>query len=266
MTTRTIEPIASAEPPQLDPSQGRRSTVISNNADLLVELIESEKSKVTQLYYDGLKTLEVGFKEAKAKAEATLTAVNNRVKAQQETIQELAAESQDARRIAEETQKELATLRAENERLKASLAGAGLEYVDGVLRFNDDTARVVEDFVTGARVQDEQLTSLLGSNPSPTSEDALLFNPVGPAEFFRVLAAVLEKGRRFAEDIRQRNTTTPAASAKPLNIQASDSPPQSPTEETSSSTPTIPTRPIENGKRAAPSPTPSSPTKQRRTS
>jgi len=84
--------------------------------------------------------------------------------------------------------------------LKVSLAGVGLEYVDGSLRFDEHTTRVVEIFVQGARLQDTQLSILLGVEAQ--IPDGYLSKPIGPTEFFGILAGVLEKGRNFATDLK----------------------------------------------------------------
>jgi hypothetical protein len=195
MTTASTK---ATPPPELDPPAPptRPSTAIQRGADLLLDLVEGERAKLTRLYQDGLKTLESGFIDYKTKSDAALAVAETKVAMQQKLIDDLCQQSQAG------TNKELQALRSENERLKASLAAVGLEYVDGLLRFDEPMTRVVEDFVQGARLQDTQLSALLGveAQVKPPSDECIS-KPVGPTEFLGVLFAVLEKGRRFATDM-----------------------------------------------------------------
>ena len=196
-----------ATPPRTPNPSTRPSNAIQRGADLLLNLVEDERAKMTRLYHDGQKTQELRFEDFKTRHEATLAAAETKITLQQALIEDLAFQTQKWKSQCAEagTSQELQELRSENERLKASLAGVGLEYVDRSLRFDEPTARVVENFVRGARLQDTQLAVLLDSDAQVRlmSEEHLL-EPVGPTEFFGVLAGVLEKGRRFATELEKR--------------------------------------------------------------
>jgi len=195
-------------PPELEPpaASTRPSTAIQHGADLLLNLVGEERVKLTRLYHDGLKALEARFIDYKAKHGAALATAETKVAMQQKLIKDLSQQSQtqNLQSPQDGSSEELQTLRSENERLKASLAGVGLEYVDGSLRFDEPTTRVVENFVQGARLQETQLSILLGVEAQvKLLPDERLSKSVGPTEFFGVLAGVLEKGRSFATDLEK---------------------------------------------------------------
>ena len=188
-------------------SSTRPSNAIQKGADLLLNLVEDERAKLTRLYHDGQKTQELLFKDFKTKSEAALAAAETKIGLQQTLIEDLTLEVQTwkSQSVQAGNSKELQELRSENERLKASLANVGLEYLDGSLRFDKPTAHVVEDFVQGARTQNTQVAVLLGSEvPVQLIPDGHLSKPVGPTEFFGVLAGVLEKGRNVAAELERR--------------------------------------------------------------
>lgn len=201
-----VTPTPAPNPPT---SSTRPSNAIQKGADLLLNLVEEEREKMTRLYHDDQKTQESRFMDLRTKNEAALAAAETKIGLQQTLIEDLALQAQKWKsqraQLEAGSSKELQELRSENERLKASLAGVGLEYLDGSLRFDEPTARVVEDFVQGARVQDTQVAILLGSEaPVRLIQEEHLSKPVGPTEFFGVLAGVLEKGRRFAAELEKR--------------------------------------------------------------
>jgi len=194
--------------PELDPPAPptRPSTAIQRGADLLLDLVEGERAKLTRLYHDRLKALEARIIDYKETHGAALAAAETEVATQQKLIKDLSQQSQtrNLQSPQDGSSEELQTLRSENERLKASLAGVGLEYVDGSLRFDEPTTRVVENFVQGVRLQDTQLSILLGVDAQvKVLPDERLSKSVGPTEFFGILADVLEKGRSFATDLEK---------------------------------------------------------------
>ena len=193
--------------PNPPPSSTRPSNAIQKGADLLLSLVEDERAKMTRLYHDEQKSQESRFEDLKAKHEAALTAAETKISLQQSLIEDLALQVQKWKSQSAQARsgEELQELRSENERLKSSLAGVGLEYLDGSLRFGEPTARVVADFVQGARLQDTQLAVLFESEAQVRLiEEESLSEPVEPAEFFGVLAGVLERGRRFATELEKR--------------------------------------------------------------
>jgi hypothetical protein len=193
--------------PNPPPASTRPSNAIQRGADLLLNLVEDERAKMTRLYHDEQKSQESRFEELKTKHEAALTAAETKISLQQSLIEDLALQAQKWKSQSAQagSSEELQELRSENERLKSSLAGVGLEYLDGSLRFDEPTARVVADFVQGARVQDTQLAVLFESEAQVRLiQEESLSEPVGPTEFFDVLAGVLEKGRRFATELEKR--------------------------------------------------------------
>ena len=183
----------------------RPSTAIQSGADLLLNLVEDERAKLMRLYDDGQKTQESRFRDFKTKNGAALAAAETKIGLQQKLIDDLTLQNQNSQIAQVGCSKELQELRSENERLKASLADIGMEYVDGSLRFDEPTTRVVENFVQGARFQDTQVAILLGSEVQERLiPEEHLAKPVGPTEFFGVLAGVLEKGQSIAAELEMR--------------------------------------------------------------
>ena len=194
----------------------RPSTAIQSGADLLLNLVEGERAKLMRLYDDGKKAQESRFRDFKAKNDAALTAAETKIRLQQKLIDDLTLQNQNSQIAQAGSSKELQELRSENERLKASLADIGIEYVDGSFRFDEPTTRVVEDFVQGARFHDTQVAILLGSEVQERLiPEEQLSKPVGPTEFFGVLAGVLEKGQSIAAELEMR---TKARESKVLSI------------------------------------------------
>jgi len=185
-------------------SSTRPSNAIQRGADLLLSLVEDERAKMTRLYHDEQKSQVSRFEDLKTKHEAALAAAETKIGLQQAVIEDLILQAQKWKSQSAQTgsSEELQELRSENERLKSSLAGVGLEYLNGSLRFDEPTTRVVEDFVRGARMQDAQLAVLFESEAQVPEE--YISEPVGPTEFFGILAGVLEKGQRFATELEKR--------------------------------------------------------------
>ncbi|KIM46918.1 hypothetical protein M413DRAFT_265541 [Hebeloma cylindrosporum] len=249
----------------------RPSNAIQKGADLILQLVEDERANLTRLHQDGQKALQSGFQDFRTKHEAALTAAETKISLQQKLIEDLVLQSQKG------SSQELEELRSENERLKASLSGVGLEYVDGSLRFDEPTARVVEEFVHGARLQDAQLAGLLGSEVQVRLiPEEHLSEPVGPTEFFGVLAGVLEKGRRFATEFEKRKTVvtgngeleSKVASIKDTTNTVTTQPPAAKPQTQDPEITRLPQSPIESprsNKRPSPFSTPCSPAKVQKT-
>ena len=185
-------------------SSTRPSNAIQRGADLLLSLVEDERAKMTRLYHDEQKSQESRFNDLKTKHEAALAAAETKIGLQQAVIEDLVLQAQKWKSQSAQTGSS-EELRSENERLKSSLAGVGLEYLDGSLRFDEPTTRVVEDFVRGARMQDAQLAVLFESEAQVRLiPEEYISEPVGPTEFFGILAGMLEKGQRFATELEKR--------------------------------------------------------------
>ncbi|KDR79941.1 hypothetical protein GALMADRAFT_242087 [Galerina marginata CBS 339.88] len=213
-TTTPTPPVASELPKSQSPAPAMRpSTAIQQGADLLFELVEHEKAKLAKLYHHSVKALDAGLK---AKHELELQPLKNQVHAQEKQIQGLYAELQQAQSRTTVVELELEKLRVEHESLKASLDGVGIVYVDQCLRYNEETTRIVGEFVKGARIQQKALmSSRISSSIAVSSpEDDPLLKPVGPMEFFGVLSGVLEKSRKFAEDLEKRRREVKSPTTK----------------------------------------------------
>ncbi|KAF8190461.1 hypothetical protein BJ912DRAFT_1100744 [Pholiota molesta] len=217
MTTPRVRPgpTSLARPPQRAPAgpahidangahahahhepEGQPSAAITRGADRLLALIEGEKAAVTAAHAADVRALEAEL--------AALTTHGARA---------LAAAEVRARGA----EREAAALRAEHARLLAGVGAVGLEYAaaEGALRFAPATARIVEDFVLGARLQEEQMRGTQGGGGVGwvgSDSDAALFESVGPAQFFGVLGSVLEKGRAYAEAIEQHQQNESATAS-----------------------------------------------------
>ncbi|KAF9480597.1 hypothetical protein BDN70DRAFT_992593 [Pholiota conissans] len=184
-TRKTTEP---------EESEGQPSKAIRKGTESLIALFECEQAKLRAAHAAELRALS-GSGNSKTTSHRT---------------------SWDADR------QQLAALRDEHARLLSCVQAVGLEYVPrtGELLFSPPVARIVDDFVQGARMQEEQMQSA----PEMDFElDEGLFGNVGPAEFFGVLGRVLQKGRAFGEAIdrqqqqqqQQQQMGTPEARTSP---------------------------------------------------
>lgn len=204
-TTTTLNPNSSAVSVPSQSATTRPSVAIKNGADLLLELVENEKAALTMLYRNALVKLEKDFRKAHAQAEINMKDASSRSKAQDSKIESLQAQLEQERSDALDRQRELEILKKENEGLKLSIQRAHLHYVDGRLGFDDDTARVVDDFIAGARKQEKTLlsTGLSSVTALPCLQDDRISNPVTPEEFFYVLSDVMARGRAVQEELKR---------------------------------------------------------------
>ena len=184
----------------LPAQQKKPSQAIQSAADLFIELIKSEKAKVTQLYHLTLKNLE----DHKSKAEADLGTEKMRNAQYLRRIEALSAELEQMHQKEQSAQVELSTLRWQHDTLKEAVCSAGMIYVGHTIQFNQDTSRIVDDFIAVARKQNIALTAMGSPYHAPTMDDALSASNLGPAGFFAFVAGVLEKGRWLAQDIWRR--------------------------------------------------------------
>ncbi|PPQ85353.1 hypothetical protein CVT25_000644 [Psilocybe cyanescens] len=181
----------------------RPSTAIQTGADRLVELVEHEKAHLSHLYHGALKDLEARQKKVQEDHEVQLRSVDRQLQKQEKRIQDLTAELEQTRSHATSVAGDLSSLLVDHEALKASLDKVGLVYIDGRLQFNDKVAHIVDEFVKGAKIQQDALLSSRLGEFYPFERDDALSGPVGPAEFFDVLSGVIEKGRKFAESVEK---------------------------------------------------------------
>ncbi len=139
---------------------GQPSSAIFTGADHIMQLMEDEKSKLSNIYLHALQTLEGDFQATKVRSERAIAAAEGRLKEQSAKMQELEIELRRAVQSAEGSRRKLVTVRAENEQMKAALVAAGFAYVDGHIVFSQKTAQIVDDFVAGARKQSEAMMTV----------------------------------------------------------------------------------------------------------
>lgn len=245
-------PQSTADPPERRPPPNvRPSSPIPTGSDALVLLLASEKEKQQKVYVASLQKLEAKYeftreearhtietaqaevKRVKAEAEAQVATLQNDLLHEAVMKRDLERELRHMKDREAKVRHQLGAVRGDNACLRAALAAIGVEYVPpsgagitnasyggytvqlGQLRFDTCTARVVHEFIKGAREQEEWVRNMTSSAPmadvgiTTTSIEALLSRPVGPAQFFDVLDAVLRKGREYAKIIAQSQLPTP---------------------------------------------------------
>ena len=164
----TSDPMPHAAQEQAGDAAAQPSSAIFTGADAIMQLMEDEKSKLSNIYLHALKTLEDDFHATKLRSERAIAAAEGRLKEQSAKMQELEIELRRAVQSAEGSRRKLVMTRAENEQMKAALVAAGFEYVDGHIVFSPKTAQIVDDFVSGARKQSEAMMTVT----SPTLRSA----------------------------------------------------------------------------------------------
>uniref|UniRef100_A0A8H8CK24 Uncharacterized protein n=1 Tax=Psilocybe cubensis TaxID=181762 RepID=A0A8H8CK24_PSICU len=197
MASRPDQATTSTTPPPL------QSAAINRGADLLVELLEQEKQQIAHLYHGALRGLELHLKKAQDQHDAQMAAAEHKQQEQGQRIQDLTASLVQAQSYNTDIAGELEALRAEHEALKLALGQAGLVYVDGQLQLDDRAARIVDEFVKAAKIQEDAMMSSPVTKQYPLQRDNSLSEPVGPSEFFDVLSRVIDKGRKFAEHVEK---------------------------------------------------------------
>ncbi|CAA7271796.1 unnamed protein product [Cyclocybe aegerita] len=211
------EPSSIQGQPQLHTgSKSRQSGAIQTGADAILALVNQEREKVTALYHENIKALEAHFQDFRTKSEAEISSLNCRQNLHAKKAEALEGALANTHRVLTASQEQLKRARKENDAIKAALRDSGMEFTGAGLRFTGDTARVVEDFVQGARLQDKAL-ALLGSDAKPLLQDDGSTVAVEAAEFFRILAGVLEKRWQFPEDAT-RNGAVPGPPTTCLGV------------------------------------------------
>ena len=193
MPTATSNPTP-AEPPRESP---RQSNAIQKGADTLLDLFNEEKSQLTLLYRQNLDKLVGQFK---THAEAQLASTNSQLSKKTALLENLSTQYDRSVQDLEATRNELQQVRAEYAKLLSSIEDVGLVYVNGILHFNDPTAKIVSHFREGARMQDMVISHM---NPDLDNDATLDDNieVIKPSDFFVFLSGVMAKGQRYTHGL-----------------------------------------------------------------
>ncbi|KAF4618922.1 hypothetical protein D9613_009828 [Agrocybe pediades] len=223
-------PVPTPAPPQAQPQPRPQpgtiqSSAINHGADLLLELLENEKAALSVLYRNAMLKIEKDYKAAFTVAHNQVKEAQSKARAYEALIEGLQAQLEQERSDTMDRENVLQGLKQENESLRSSIERARLHYVDGNLCFEGETARVVDDFIEGARKQEQALRAIGLSSALPALHADQLSDPVTPAQFFDVLSAVMARGHEAQQELRTElptllrgSSTDDPASSKAGNI------------------------------------------------
>ncbi|KAF9555439.1 hypothetical protein CPC08DRAFT_753083 [Agrocybe pediades] len=199
----TPAPPQAQSQPQPRPQPGTiQSSAINHGADLLLELLENEKAALSVLYRNAMLKIEKDYKAAFTVAHNQVKEAQSKARAYEAHIEGLQAQLEQERSDTMDRENVLQGLKQENESLRSSIERARLHYVDGNLCFEGETARVVDDFIEGARKQEQALRAIGLSSALPALHADQLSDPVTPAQFFDVLSAVMARGHEAQQELR----------------------------------------------------------------